>query len=163
MNLFIIVALLVILTIVVCRREPERIVPHVFILPPVVDWSKMTPTPTPSVSNTEERLLELYACRRVRSFASLPWMQTYDATLSDDPRLQGSPSEEAHKLYTTREIEIEDRFRVLSRKPTNAKILVKVYPHDGRTVGQNDNMVWIEWTPRVTTYRFDLRGFACEE
>ena len=77
------------------------------------------------------------------------WGQAPGLVYSDDPNVTG-------------QVEIDDRIQILTPDPNeHGEIRVKVFPHDGRTVGKTDNSVWISWEA-ATRFRLDLQAFTCE-
>ena len=51
---------------------------------------------------------------------------------SDDPRVMGY-------------LRVGDYVRIIGTPNADGDVLIKVYPHDGRAVGNFDDRVWIDW------------------
>lgn len=101
---------------------------------------------TPTV---EEALARFIACDRLRANMSMLWGQAPGVIYSGDPAVTG-------------DIEEGDYVRFLMAEPTDAgAIRVKVFPHDGRAVGNSNDQVWIDWNGLVQ-FRLDQVMFICE-
>ena len=101
---------------------------------------------TPTV---EEALAGFVICDRLRANMSILWGQAPEVIYSGDPTITG-------------DIEEGDYVRFLMAEPTGAgAIRVKVFPHDGRTVGNSNDQVWIDWNSLVQ-FRLDQDMFICE-
>ena len=78
------------------------------------------------------------------------WGQSPDVIYSGDPRITGN-------------IEDGDYVRILTPNPNpDGAIRVKIFPHDGRAVGNTDDQVWINWRELIR-FRLDQVMFTCQD
>ena len=119
--------------------------------PSPVPTSTATPEPTPTGTPTiEEALIAFTFCERLRVDLGMKWGQAPGLAYSGDPRVSG-------------DLEEGDYIRIHTRPNDAGEIRVKVYPHDGRTVGKTDDMVWISWSGLVHPARLDQVALVCED
>ena len=108
-----------------------------------------TPEPTAAPTPTfEESLQGLTVCERVMAKLSMGWGQAPGVIYSNDARVTGR-------------IEQGDYVQFLTPPDGEGRVRVQVYPHDGRTVGQSEGKVWIDWGS-LEQFRLDLDMFSCE-
>ena len=77
------------------------------------------------------------------------WGQAPGDIYSNDPRVTGRINE-------------GDHVRFLSAPNEEGFLRVRVYPNDGRTVGQSDGEVWIDWG-ELERFRLDKGMFSCDD
>ena len=107
--------------------------------------TEVVPTPTAA-----EALRAFTFCDRLLATASMLWGQSPDVIYSGDPRITGN-------------IEDGDYVRILTPNANpDGAIRVKVFPHDGRAVGNTDDQVWIDWRELIR-FRLDQVMFTCQD
>ena len=122
--------------------EPE---PEPVVVEDPAPTAEPPPMPTP-----EESLRGFVFCERLRAETSTMWGQAPGLTYSGDPRVTGRVKE-------------GDYVRILTPNPTaDGEIRIKVFPHDGRAVGETDDQVWINWESLLLN-RLDRLLFTCED
>lgn len=110
------------------------------------------PEPTPEVEVTptiEEAFQQLVLCQRIRVTLQMRWGQTPATIYSNDPQVHGN-------------LQAGDYIQFVSAVREDGKLRVKVYPHDGRAVGNSNDQVWIDWG-ELTRNRLELLVFECED
>ena len=121
------------------ETEPEAIRPT----------ATRTPHSKGATPTADESLREFVLCERLKAHMYQTWGQTPQAVYSGDPNITG-------------EIEPGDFVRVLTPRPNSEDaIRLEVFAHDGRTVGNAGNKVWINWT-FLAQFGTERDMFRCE-
>ena len=105
----------------------------------------LEPQGTPTI---EEALLQFTACQRLRVTVQMRWGQAPATIYADDPKVWGN-------------LEEGDYVQFISGVQDNGVVHVKVFPHDGRAVGNTNDQVWIDWKG-LTQNRLDQHALECE-
>ena len=106
----------------------------------------LEPQGTPTI---EEALLQFTACQRLRVTVQMRWGQAPATIYAADPKVWGNLEEGDYVLF-------------ISGVQDNGVVGVKVFPHDGRAVGNTNDQVWIDWKG-LTQYRLDQHALECED
>ena len=106
----------------------------------------LEPQGTPTI---EEALLQFTLCQRLRVTVQMRWGQAPATIYADDPKVWGN-------------LEEGDYVQFISGVQDNGVVGVKVFPHDGRAVGNTNDQVWIDWKG-LTQNRLDQHALECED
>lgn len=122
-----------------------------WVINPNADLSATPDTPTAiaEAESNEDILREFTMCQRLKANKSTLWGQAPNTIYSGDPR-------------TTGQIEAGDYVRILTPMNEYGEVLVQVYPHDFRTVGDLDGMVWIDFKG-LEMFNLERWLFECED
>ena len=106
----------------------------------------LEPQGTPTI---EEALSQFTLCQRLRVTVQMRWGQAPATIYADDPKVWGN-------------LEEGDYVQFISGVQDNGVVRVKVFPHDGRAVGNTNDQVWIDWKG-LTQNRLDQHALECED
>ena len=91
---------------------------------------------------------EFVTCDRLRVEMEEAWGQAPGDMYTNDPHRMGY-------------LQIGDYVKIVGTPNSDGDVMIKVYPHDGRTVGPLNNQVWIDWEG-LAMFGQERWAFTCE-